>query len=604
MTFPLKTTFSLTAALALAACGGGGGGGTGNVVPVGNLTASGLRVISSSPNAAHEIEMETAIVATTDYQNVQIEYHALYKQDVDNGSEDPRQHELGTFGYESVAAGTSAQRATIRIPADVDPAGEYYIIARVDPLDEIRETNEDDNLPGENAPDVVIEIARDRLQWNDIVLESLEPDTDVIVISEDQVLYQVGTFADVANSHFGVTVEMTTSGQNPVQRVDLTARVQLPDGTFHDLSIWDEVGEAYDTRYWVDEIHPDIPTTVHMDLTVGPSLRGSLNSLLALQGIDQVMLQVRSNVFGNINEWEVGSQRWDGRDDNVIEVPIRIVTELPDADPGSLEFEADFEKIWANKVFGVGLDIAGYSYLDDRGAIGSLKAAIPVILFRSRADIMALDAYAQSTPQDESQSRFSFEVKSLGQTLFSAAQTSPSYTYDNTWSVRKSREVKAVVWVGPVPIEVSAGCSGTIGYDTSLTLTPSSIEFETGPFGEIDAFAQAQINLVVASGGIRGDMTLLREELTARTSAQLSIVNGGTRLQGPLTQELTHTLTGPNGRLYLFVNYPGVKLCKTILGSIPCGVRTHRKEKTLVRFATFQKVDTLFANTQFGSVDL
>ena len=102
------------------------------------------------------------------------------------------------------------------------------------------------------------------------------------------------------------------------------------------------------------------------------------------------------------------------------------------------------------------------------------------------------------------------------------------------------------------------------------------------------------MHLGIAKGGVRGTMTLIRDDYVNTVSfGNVRLVNNGTALNATANMNVTNILTGPRGRLYLFADYPGLKWCKTFLGRVPCGVRNIHKEKTLVRFRTFQKRDVL-----------
>ena len=138
----LSYAAALTAALSFTACGGGGG--SSNVGPTnlpGNLRATAMSVVAPNPpTAAHEIEMQTSIEATRAYQDVVIAYYLVHKEDYDNEVEEPRQFEVDS-AVQGVAAGTNPYTAFITIPEHVSPVADYYLISRVDPLDEIEETN-------------------------------------------------------------------------------------------------------------------------------------------------------------------------------------------------------------------------------------------------------------------------------------------------------------------------------------------------------------------------------------------------------------------------------------------------------------------------------
>ena len=66
---------------------------------------------------------------------------------------------------------------------------------------------------------------------------------------------------------------------------------------------------------------------------------------------------------------------------------------------------------------------------------------------------------------------------------------------------------------------------------------------------------------------------------------RLDEVSGNT-LRGELHEDITNTLTGPQGRVFFYVNYPCIKFCKKWGIPYPCGFKPCQAKKNIVGFTT------------------
>jgi hypothetical protein len=588
---------------ALTACGGGGGGGGGGDQP-GNLTIGATTMQSNAPNVGHELEVATEIGASRAYDSVPVGYYLLRKEDVDAGVDEVRQHELGNIAFDQVAGGRRAYNAVIRIPTDVEPNVDYYLVAQVDPVDEIVETDEEDNVPPEGTAPAVVRIEDAWTDTPDIVLEDVVLDTEAIVLKSLRAFASMGSLQDVQNHHFGATVTVTTTGANDVTDLDLTVGIELPGGSFLPLQIWNRDNASYQDSYVAERVVAGEPNSIHLDVFVPESVLQQLLPFVQ-NGPIQTGLQVLTNRTAGIAEWDLGSRRYN-RPDNGVNFDVTIVAPfvLP-PQPGGLHWSEGFEKTWTNKFFGVGLALGAEASLDERGAIAQADAEVPVFLAGERFQFFDANIYSRTDPNDSSNSRYSVDVEALGVTVYTRLVEDPNYVRTEDWNVAKTAEARSLVWVGPVPIRLTAGATGTIGFRTTVDLDTSRAILTAGPYADAGAFAEARVDLAVVSAGVAGNMTIVADEFTAEMVADMDIINGGDTLLGTLTFSITNELEGPNGRVYLFANYPAPKWCKVpFVGRVPCGVVQRRAEKTLTRFATFRKVDILFEDVQTTSVDL
>jgi len=602
--YTIQNLLLLTTALAgLTACSGSGGG-TGDVAAVGNLHVRSLEILSPDPTSAHELDLMTTVDSVKDTENVSISYYVINKAEMDGGKEEPLQFLVDTDVIPLVKAGTTSHHVTIVIPKEVEPRGEYYLTTKIDPLDQIEETNEDDNVPPEEQPDIVINVNRDNTNTPDFTVESVELDDVAMLLQMFRAKKPVRGLKDVPEHHGGLTVVCQVSGANSYKAVSLKVDVEVPGLGFKPLSIWDENKNLYVTTYYTN-VDPGQPNHVHIDLNVPDSLIRSLIPVI-LKGVHNFNLRVTINAGSSIAEWENGVRRFTNRPDDVFTLPVVLI------DPGSLPkrqchaWEQNFKKVWHSKVLGTGVQFHAGTYLDGRGAVAEAEGAIPVKIFNKQFDFFHGEAYGQLSPHEPANTQFHIDVEVLGLSVYHRASKDPNYVYKDTpFKKVETITAKSTVFCGPVPVVFTTGAQGTLGYDLTFEMDSGNMKLTGTPYADLSAFASAVVHLGIAKGGVKGVMTLIRDDYVNSVSfGNVRLTNGGSSISATANMNVTNVLTGPKGRLYLFADYPGTKWCKTFLGRVPCGVRNIHKEKTLVRFHTFQKKDVLLNESITKTVSL
>ena len=600
LTLPALTLPALTLALAtLTACGGGGGGAA-PLRPAGNLRAESMTVRSTTPTAAHEMELATRILATAEFADVPVSYYLMLKDDVEAQKDPVRQVLVGSSVFAKVTAGTADYVSTVVIPTGVQPAGDWYLIAQVDPENVILETNEDDNMPTDGSKIEVRVDDTNSTRW-DVVLESADIDQDAITLWPDGAKKAVGNIADVTDHDLSSTLVMTTTGPKDAENVDITATIAVPGEGVYQLVFWDEASSTYVNRLFTT-ITPGVPNTIHADMAIPGGARRKVDTYLRTQksGMAKFTVTFSSNMLNNVAEWENGSQRHQ-RPDNKIDADVVIA--LPPVPPvKAIAWERSFRKDWRNDVFRVGVDFRAAAGLTKVGATGDTRAVVPLTLFGKRVDLLDFRSHARVLPRQgqPTDSDFGVDLLVLGQTVYSRASEDPQLVYTEDWSIARTSEVRGKVFAGPVPIDVLAGTTGTLGFRMTTTLDPARFEIEAVPYAKAEAYAEASVNAVVVKVGVRGRMTLLGDEFSARATAAVTAPSTS-QIDGTLTFQLTNTLTGPNGRLWLFAERKVPKWCWQV---VPCGIETVTDEHTLVRFSSFRKVDVLFHDEKRATVDL
>ena len=153
-------------------------------------------------------------------------------------------------------------------------------------------------------------------------------------------------------------------------------------------------------------------------------------------------------------------------------------------------------------------------------------------------------------------------------------EASLSGDYSQDWNLSWQEEVTlgtARFFVGPIPLSISGGVSGSIGFGAQLEAASGVISAG----GEIlsvsmSGFAQGGVDVGFASGGIGVELLVLANDLTVTGTADLSNLLNRQISMGILA---TNTLEAIEGEFYLFARYPVYKFC--------CSTRMAESRKTL-----------------------
>ena len=600
----------LTVLLILGACGGGGSEGVDTFT--GNLKAVSFRVSHPRPTAAHEVAVFTTIEATDDIDAVPVSYFLLDKQQVDAGNDEAEQHVIDEAVFRNVRVGVEEYATVVKIPAAIpfpssDAQREWYLIPQVDAADAIQETNEDDNLPT-SGDRIVVTLFNRNTTEADIVIENVEIDSqDAIVLDPTATSYPPtpgpnGTVSDQPDHDFGATLTISTTGANDAEDCDLSATIAVPGEGELPLRFWDPEQSQYVNQVFTT-ITPGIVNTIHCDMHFPGGTRREIDTYLRTGAGNEFTVTFSSNMTANLAEWENGVRRLndDRGDDNRFQATIVIV--LPPLPPArKIQWDVGYKKDWSNAIFSVGLDLGGGASLDERGAIARAHAKVPVRLFGLSSDAIDASAFGRVLPRENqpTDSEFSLAVRVFGETLWSRQEEDVNFTYQDDQSITKTYEHRGLVFVGPVPVDVRASASGTMGFRTDVFLDPARLNVQVTPYAEASAFASASVNVIVARFGAEGTMTIIKDCLDVGGEVFLSPPRNN-QLTGNVNLSVTNELVGPTGRLYLFVEYPVIQWCAVIF---PCGFRQQRDEHTLVRFRTFRKTDVLYNDSRSATVDL
>jgi hypothetical protein len=234
----------IATAVLLSSCGGGGGGDDPN-----NFSASALKVETNDPRIAYPLKVSISIQADRAADNVTVSLFVIDKTDDPNAN--VRQIPIGTETIERVESGERPYELNVNIPSSVATAGPYYIGAIVDAVEEVSETDEEDNSAS-------TEVTLAATVEPDILLADVALDRAALIINTDEYLSQVGV-DNVYNADAGGTITVGADGLDVGETVDIEAFASLriirtDNGTSHDvpLYLWNSAKQRYINAYGVD----------------------------------------------------------------------------------------------------------------------------------------------------------------------------------------------------------------------------------------------------------------------------------------------------------------------------------------------------------------
>jgi hypothetical protein len=153
------------------------------------------------------------------------------------------------------------------------------------------------------------------------------------------------------------------------------------------------------------------------------------------------------------------------------------------------------------------------------------------------------------------------DVSVLGESLFhvnQAVKTTWNHHDQKTKTVEQSASFSFSL--GGIPVSAKVGARGSVGVEFSVAVTalPPLASAEVKPQASVDAYAQAGLDIVIASAGVEASLQLLHVSLTLGTEVGVKTDN-----QGPYLSLFVHAeddITLLNGSLsfYLEIYVPSI----------------------------------------------
>lgn len=531
-------------------------------------------------------------------------------------NEEAETFDLGDFLIEDVEEGTTSYVADMLIPGDIDTAGDYLIVAFVDAAEVVTEDrNRVDNRSrnfstGGRATygDIVI----DTEDHHDFIIHKVEVGKGFILLPEPE----EGDHLDLSapahdESHIIGYIDATKLG-NGVISARVAAEIVV-GGEVFTAHLWHE----HDDKF-VDTMEIVFPNTIEehyfpWDIAVNGQLNHALFEAYDPQA-DENTLGLRFTIIDTSDDVEHSEEN------NVLEIQVPYMF-YQETDPlgeaelsvttrmdsfrqlsgtgtisttQTLTFSKGFDQIYGDKSkFAVGLDIGTEDWVKQSRfeARFDSSGAFNLWIFSHKATLLAAHAtgYAYG---DTAGAGYDVGVAFLGLDILSESDSVSNHlqkSWDRSWE-EEQELFEASFTILIVPITVSAGISGSVGFGAGIGFDNLVISATGDIFSaSIGAFATAEINLLIASGGVGGEFTIIAEDFSITGSADLSEALSSSRIT--LSVDIENELRAIQGDIYLFVKYPKYKFC--------CSVKQTEGRKTIYSTgALYDKTWTLFSDSK------
>lgn len=354
-----------------------------------------------------------------------------------------------------------------------------------------------------------------------------------------------GAAGDPDEGRIGMTVEVAP-GPAPVAVLPLRFCLDLPGEGCLDLPVWDGAG-AYADELVVEDLATDIPKSAYVELLLPTEVVARLRA----RGLSEpAPFTVMARIAGTEERVPVDAV-------DVVDLPEGTAPRT-----AARTYSKRYEKDFSNDNFGARVDVGSYVKFDNAsGAVAARGTGYATVFGHDFEFVMArgdgsLDRGVTADGE--------ITVEFLGAYTLYHVEKHLSATWASSKSfVKEKGYSKTFLVAGFIPVKVAAGASGELGIQWKLYAKSgwSILGGDVGPFVDAGAYAKAAINLAVAEGGIKGRLSLLRDDfwLTTQFDTRNLSVRG----------EVTNDLSGPGGKVgpYVAWSEPGVaykKVCVSI----------------------------------------
>jgi len=565
-------------------------------------------VDGNSAYLGHPVTLKVMAVSNRELKNVGISFYLINKDDENN------QFLLGSTLLSLLEPGANEFQFSFYLPGDINYVGNFNIIGYIDPLNLLNELNEEDNIYFSN--DYTILLSGEKIGNPDFIIIGNKLDSETIALSDESNealgVASESDFPDLCDGQIKSTLEVLSSGKTATD-VPISFCLKLPEGSEGKclpLMVWDSSQMAYADYLVIPRLPANTIVSIPVELLILPEQIPAIQRYLSLCGQNKMTVKAEIDPFDQYEEYEnsipaLGLEINDNVKEAEVTVSSGAFSSLSSSD--GLQFKKSYLKKFDNYWFGAKIDVRGEGDLNDNGAMAFALAKVPVTIIGHSFDFMKTEAKAQATPQDMASSYFYVDVEFAGINLYHYDKNA-SFSWERDWSVHKEMGYKEWITVGPIPVLLEAGASGSLGFKVTVAVQ-KNLNASLAPYVDAGAYAKAAIDVVVASAGIKGHLSLIKDTMKASTTCSMVLKNGGKVLEGTLHEKITNKLDGPSGSISLFVKWlSGIKWCKKCKWDIcihyPCGKKTHEKDKSLVHWHSFMRRETLLDKEQTANINL
>ena len=506
--------------------------------------------------------------------------------------------DLGEFLVENLVPGNQGFTAQFEVPADIADAGDYLLIGVVDP-DGI--LTEDSNVEDNRTRDIEPTLASPTLKRIAISEDGIN-DLQILdaQVAEGFLLLEAPAAAGASNLGSRRATQITntdTDESHVVGHIDvrkigsasLTANVEVDviiNGEITPAAMWDGQNDV-----WYEQATLTLPNAtethyVPWDLRLSDAQIAALWAAYDPQAPDNTAtLRFRTVLVDGGAEESLENNQFDltiplrfFSPEAHSEVPFEGLASAAGAAPlkgvyknggasaaaaGNLSFDKVFQQSYGDaSKFAITMDVRSLNELSGADASATLanRGNVTLKVFGKGFELFDAEALAGADGYANS-ADYSVGVRVLGNTVLDQGQDA-SDQLQRSWSLSWEEERTLAdqrFFVGPVPLRVQAGISGSMGFGAglafqNLTLTATGDVF----FMSLDAFAKGSIDAFVASGGVGADLLLVGENLGIVGEVDFNQLGNG---KVTLRASAVNQLRAIEGDFYLFAKYKKYKWC-------------------------------------------
>lgn len=599
----IKLAFSLLVGVLVSGCNGSSSDDTpvietGTNLTISEIQANNLRTYEMGQTLVVDYVLEAQEAAGMD---VVVDFYLVHSES-DNAEGDQEleiteTHFLSSITHAAVEDGSSIEAFDVEIPS-VSISGDYWIVAIVDPNDDIAEINEDDNHPSIDNEDHVngdfpaVEIDVLAPPEHDFDVVSAYIDDGVVVLDSPEV------HAGTGEHHTDIIGHMDAIYHGPHSATAYLSAEVLINGNYQAVELWDAASADYVMNQPIDFAYNGDEHFFGFDVALSDAQLALLYESYDAESQDNE-LTIRMSLEDTTATTD-DDEHTEHNNDVVLTVPLFFFervdeetstvsnTENSDwVDSKDIEFtgnkltvDGSYDKGYGDQSkFRVGVELAGELQVDLLDKAASLEAggSVDMWVFNAHNTIfgVSFDGQAYVTGLNTG---YDSEMIIFNTTVYEDAYWNAQFekTFEKSWEEERIL-AQAKFTVGPIPITVSAGIEGGVGFELTLGYALSELYSEGDIFSaNFGGFATGGVDLGLVAGGVIVQINILDNVLALESSAELALLEDG--VVNPRVDYsflLTDDIDAISGQFGLYADVRSIKWCKKFFIPYPCGIKTN-----------------------------
>ncbi len=348
-------------------------------------------------------------------------------------------------------------------------------------------------------------------------------------------------------------------GKEAQAEVPLRFGLELREGMYADLLVWDSERQQFADILMVYDVGPELEKSVALTL------------LLPSELIERLKGNIDTSETFKIVSW------MEDTPDIKVGVSDLMVVELSEHFTSEREKRSSkwsksksFCKNFSNSMFGATVHGDSVTTFSSGGGSADVKtqvnADVDICVLGKRFNFLSGEGKAKANatnhlPERDCQDSL---LKHRGKILWSyfgckGDRNRPAFSVD----------VEAQMWVTIliIPVKFEAGAHGEIGIfvecEKKLSFPSSHLYYKAGPYVDTSAYASAAVSYYIAWAGIKGTLSpVIKDEFWGELSCSMELRNGGRDVWGGVSFRVGNDLYGPHGKLGPYAGYRYPSICK------------------------------------------